>query len=472
MFKKIVQLSGILLVFLFLFYVALSWVLFFQDTRALLAISNFYPYLRTGLFATQTYLMHYKLNTVPTLLFALFAIASFFFYFNSLMQNISLRKTIIFGLLFGFIIFISYPILSTDIFSYIFSDRIATVYHQNVWQVVPLTHDNDPFAIMADWKNTTRVYGGVNQLIYTGPSLLGGNNLPLLVVLYKLVSTIFALGIFFILYLLLRNTEKNKNKLARDMRMLLWNPLFLLELFGSGHNDSIMIFFTLLALYFYNKKKLLLTGVALALAVQVKLIPILLFVFVIVSLLQKKAYRDGTLFVTSFILINSISFWLMGVSPITFAQRVSYNAGVYWQSLPNLLRYIYPNINMVFTVSFILIFCLLVIYQIRSKQKSLFIYAYSLVFYLFCFITAYWNWYALWVLTLIPLLQNTRFRFFILLFSFTSLMAYPFYWLSLRYNYQNIFWPISIYLFVFILPLTVYLFSKKKRISEQIALLL
>src|SRR6266568_1156291 len=235
MFKKIVQLSGILLVFLFLFYVALSWVLFFQDTRALLAISNFYPYLRTGLFATQTYLMHYKLNTVPTLLFALFAIASFFFYFNSLMQNISLRKTIIFGLLFGFIIFISYPILSTDIFSYIFSDRIATVYHQNVWQVVPLTHDNDPFAIMADWKNTTRVYGGVNQLIYTLPSLAGGNNVVLLVILYKFVSSLFTAGIVWILYLLLKNGGKNKLSIARNLRIVIWNPLFLVELFGSGH---------------------------------------------------------------------------------------------------------------------------------------------------------------------------------------------------------------------------------------------
>jgi len=221
MFIKIVQLSGIFLALLFLFYVALSWILFFQDTRALLAISNFYPHLRTVLFATQTTLMHYKLNTVPTLLFAIFAIASFFFYFNSLQQNITLRKTVIFSLIFGFIIFFSYPTLSTDIFSYIFSDRIATVYHQNVWQVVPLTHNFDPFAIMADWKNTTRVYGEVNQLIYTLPSMLGGNNVVLLVVLYKFVSSIFTIGIFWILYLLLKSTGENKNKIAKDMRIIL-----------------------------------------------------------------------------------------------------------------------------------------------------------------------------------------------------------------------------------------------------------
>ncbi len=215
----------------------------------------------------------------------------------------------------------------------------------------------------------------------------------------------------------------------------------------------------------------MLAGVALAFAVQVKIIPIFLFVFFIVALLQKKAFRDSIIFMVSFIMVNIISFWLMGVSPLTFAQRVSYNAGVYWQSLPNLLHHAYQNINIVFNFGFILLFCFLVIYQIFSKQKLLLIYAYSLVLYLFFFTTAYWNWYALWVLTLIPLLQNARFKFLILLFSFTSLLAYPFYWLSLRYNYQNIFWPISIYLFVFILPLVVYFLSKNKKVTKRIAVL-
>src|SRR5205823_6223176 len=119
---------------------------------------------------------------------------------QSFKQNISVKKTIIYGIFFGIILFFSYPALSSDIFSYIFSDRIVTVYHQNVWQVVPLTHNSDPFAIMADWKNTTRVYGEVNQLIYTIPSIVGGNNVIVLVLLYKFVSSLFTLGIIWTLY--------------------------------------------------------------------------------------------------------------------------------------------------------------------------------------------------------------------------------------------------------------------------------
>jgi alpha-1,6-mannosyltransferase len=469
--QRYIKSSGILLGVCFSVYLFLSWILLFRDKRALTGISHFYPSFHSLLFNLQIFLLHHNLNTIPTFVFAILICAAFFFYFQSLKQNISVKKTIIYSLMFGFILFISYPILSTDIFSYIFSDRIATVYHQNVWQVVPLTHNADPFAIMADWKNTTRVYGGVNQLIYTIPSTLGGNNIVFLVILYKFVSGLFAAGIIWILYLLLKHTEKNKNIIARNMRILIWNPLFLIELFGSGHNESIMIFFTLLSYLFFQRKRFFLTGFVLACAVQVKIIPILLFTFLIISLLQKKAFKNIISLIASFILVNTISFWLMATSPVTFAQRVSYNAGVYWQSLPNLFRYMNFHNSYFFTGFFLLIFCLLIFYQIRSKQNPLLFYAYALVIYLFFFATAYWNWYSLWVLTVIPLLQNPRFKFFIISFTFTSLMAYPLYWLSLRYDYQSIIWPIVTYLFVFILPVIILLLTWRKKLAKQVALL-
>jgi alpha-1,6-mannosyltransferase len=286
--KILLQHCGTLLLICLFFYSCLSWVLFFRDGRALIAISHFYPAISSKLYGIQIFLSHHNLNTVPTILFLIFAVCAFFIYFLSIKQNINLRITVIFSLLFGLVIFFSYPVLSTDIFSYIFSDRIATVYHQNVWTVLPITHNSDPFAIMADWKNTTSIYGAVNHLIYTVPSVLGGNNFILLVIMYKLVSVIFAIGIMVILYMLLKSAKSNTNNIARNIRVVFWNPLFLLEIFGSGHNDSIMIFFTLLASYFFNKKNYVIAGLALACAVQIKLIPVLLFVFFAIYLFQKE----------------------------------------------------------------------------------------------------------------------------------------------------------------------------------------
>ena len=183
--KFIVQHCGFLLLICLLFYTFLSWVLFFRDYRALLAIRNFYPALGPFLFGTNTYLSHHYLNTIPTFLFFLFAIVAFFLYFLSIKINITTKNTIVFSLIFGFILFLSYPVLSSDIFSYMFSQRIATVYHQNIWTVLTITHNFDPFAIMADWKSTTSIYGGVNSLIYSVPSIISGNNFVISLIQFK-----------------------------------------------------------------------------------------------------------------------------------------------------------------------------------------------------------------------------------------------------------------------------------------------
>lgn len=465
--KFILQHCGFLLLFCLLFYSALSWVLFFRDYRALLAIRNFYPKLASFLFGTQAFLSHHNLNTVPTFLFLLFAIFSFLIYFYSIKQNITVHNTVLFSLLFGIVIFISYPVLSTDIFSYMFSQRIATVYHQNIWTIVPITHNTDPFAIMADWKNTTSIYGGVNSLIYSVPSIIGGNNFIVSLIMFKLVSALFAFAILRILFLLLKNNKKTGSEIAKNLRLIFWNPLFLLEIFGSGHNDSIMIFFSLLAFYFYNKKNYVFAGVALACAVQIKLIPILLFVFITLYIFQKKLYRELFLFAGSFIISNIICFLLMAVNPLLFVQRVSYNSGVYWQSLPNIVRYFIPGSSPVFVILFIIVLLALIIYQIRTKTKPLSMYAYALALYLLFFAAAYWNWYVLWLLTLVPFVENVKFKFTVVIFSFMSLLAYPIYWLSLRYDYQSIIWPVITYLLIAIVPVLLYFFIQKIPFTKQ-----
>jgi hypothetical protein len=465
--KVLSQYCGFLLLFCLLFYTFLSWVLFFRDFRAILGISHFYPGLLSPLTGTMVFLTHHGLNTIPTLLFLIFAVCAFFIYFLSIKQNITIRTTVIFSILFGFFLFFSYPILSTDIFSYIFSDRIATVYHQNIWTVLPIIHNSDPFAIMSDWKNTTSIYGGVNLLVYSVPAIWGGNNFVTLVILYKLVSFIFAFGTLAVLYLLLRSNKNTSTNIAKNIRLVFWNPLFLLEIFGSGHNDSVMIFFTLLAYYFFIKKNHAIAGVVLACAVQIKLIPVLLFIFIALYLFQKKLYKQCSLFAVSFIISNIICFWLMGVSPITFAQRVSYNAGVYWQSLPNIVRYFIPGSSPVFIFLFIGVLIGFIIYQIRAKQPPLKIYAYTLTIYLFFFAAAYWNWYALWILTLLPFLENAKFKFIIIIFSFMSILAYPLYWLSLRYDYHSMIWPVITYLLISIVPVTLYFLMQKIPFIKQ-----
>ena len=134
----------------------------------------------------------------------------------------------------------SYPILSTDIFSYIYSDRVLVEYGQNPWLVKPGVFPDDPFGLLADWTEQTKVYGLVNQIIYLPAAVLGGGKLLPTVVTYKLVALIYLLLTLAIVIGLVRDLEEVKQ--ANIIRALFWNPLLVLEFAGAGHNDIAMAF--------------------------------------------------------------------------------------------------------------------------------------------------------------------------------------------------------------------------------------
>jgi alpha-1,6-mannosyltransferase len=440
-----------ILVGCFFIYSILSWILLFRDKRALTGISHFYPAISDLLFSTQTYFLHHGLNTLPTFLFGIVSIVTFYYYLKSLTVTISLKKTIVFGIIFQIILFLSYPILSTDIFSYIFSERVATVHNANIWHVKPATFPNDPFAAIADWKDTTSVYGDVHYVLYLIPSLLGQNNLLLLTLLYKLIPAIFALGTGYVLYLLLK--LQKYDSMGIGIRLIFWNPLYLLEIFGSGHNDSIMIFFTLLSIYFFKKNQWITAGSVLALAVQVKLLPIILCFFLVLALLRKKAFMASFLFLAGFICINTLLFSFMQISPVDFLARVAYNGGIYWQSLPNIIRYFFNGGNIVVTICYLLWLVFFIMRQWKKQSSPIYSYGVVLLIYLLFVSAAYWNWYVLWIVSILPFINDRKILLLTILFSFTSLLAYPLLWLSLRFGYQLFVWPFITYIFIFGIPI-------------------
>ncbi|MGH7203663.1 MAG: hypothetical protein ACREHC_04435 [Candidatus Levyibacteriota bacterium] len=458
--KKVLQTFTLpwLLLLCFLLFTILSWILVFRDPRAIIGIGNLYPDLKTWLFSTQTHLSHYGLNSIPTILFAIISLVAIVAYIRSLAEEISLKKTILFALFFQIIIFSSYPILSTDIFSYIFSERVSTTHHQNIWQVKPAAFPNDQFGVLADWKDTTSVYGGVHYLLYIIPSLLGGNDLLALVILYKVIPALFAVGSLSLCYLLLRSEKKELT--AKRLRLVFWNPLFVLEIIGSGHNDSIMIFFMLLGIYLYRKNLWLLSGIILALAVQVKLIPLVLFFFLAATLVRKKAFIPSGLFLAGFLSINALIFSFMQVNLLTFLQRVAYNGGVYWQSLQALSQTFFPIGSKLIFGAFLVWLFFFIFRQWQKKTDPISSYVIVIFVYLLFVSAAYWNWYVLWTLPMLPFVTKRKIFLSLLILTFTSLLAYPLLWVIYRINNHSPLWPVITYLFIFGLPILTYLFTQ------------
>ena len=433
----------------FFCFVVLSWWLLFRDQRALAGFESIYPFFNGSLLATRQFLLGYSLNVLPTVLFALVSITSFAAYFLLLQKQFLVRTVIAWALFFQLITFISYPILSTDIFSYAFSQRVFVEYQENIWLVPPEKYSTDMFAQFADWKDKTNVYGVLNQIIYIPATYLGRADVFSTIVLYKLTVAVFSVASIFVLAKIL----EDKSRQAFYLKVVFWNPLFLLETVGSGHNDTILLFFILVSFLSWKQKKFALAGIFLALAVQIKLIPIICFGFCALSLLQNKKIIPLLKFITTFFTVTALSFAVMAVSPLVFLERVLYNTSSYWQSLPGLFKQFLPELTLPFTLLFG-VFCLYLVYlQVRKSLSPFLSFCLALLGYLFFFTGAYWNWYVLWLLVPVACIKNTTMRNTVLLFSFTSCLAYPLLWFSHRFAFGSPLWPIIQYALLFGVPM-------------------
>lgn len=461
--------TGIILALCFVLFAVVTWTLLLRDGRAMYAIAEFYPAVTPIIKSLEPMLVKYGVNSIPTIAFFVITIVAFLAYFVSLQQKIALKTTLIFAIIFQCIVFFSYPILATDIFSYIYIDRVTTVHEQSVWKTKPMEFANeDRFSRLADWQNVTSVYGGVYHFFSSIASRIGGEDLLASVIAYRVMAWVFGLGTMGLVYLITKHYFSETESWA--VRLLFWNPLFVMEVFSSAHNDIMMFFFALLSYFFFLKKKIVFSAIALACAVQIKLIIIVLLPFLVLYFLQQKRMKGSAVFISVFTIINLIVFFFMGIDPISFLQRVSYNVGVYWQGLPGFIHRFYPHERILLSIAFVCMVVGLLWYQWKYKVSPLYTYALCILCYLLFVASAYWNWYVLWAFFVLPCIQSRRLLTALLIFTFTSMLAYPLFWVSLRYNHEHIFWAFFMYACIFLIPLTVFLINKPLPLLRAIPL--
>jgi hypothetical protein len=431
--------------------VILTWWVLFRDQRALNGFESLYPFFNGQLISSRQLLLEYSLNVVPTILFAVLGLISFAAYLFLLKKQMPVKKVIRFALIFQFVVFFAYPVLSTDIFSYMYSNRVSSEYGQNKWLVSPDNFPDDKFGQFADWKDKTNVYGYINHLIYTPADYFGNDDVLTTLLLYKITTLIFAVATIFVLKELLSN--KSTEDQSFYLKLILWNPLFLFEILGSGHNDIFLIFFILLSILFWNRKNWLMAGILLAFSMQIKLISIVLFGYFAVKLLQNKQVKELFKYSVSFIIVNIFSFILMKVNPLTFLKRVFYNSESYWQSLPGIFEKFFPNVDIPFTIIFAIVGVTLIYLQFKKNWSPIYASLLALFMYLLFFTGAYWNWYVLWIFILIPFIKNKKIKKAVVILTFTSFMAYPLLWFSHRFGFGNPAWDILSYLWIFGVPI-------------------
>lgn len=173
------------------------------------------------------------------------------------------------------ILTISYPMLSYDVFNYMFHGKILWFYHQNPHLHAPLEYSGDLWLRFMRWVHTPSAYGPVFTAIESPSYLLGlGKFVPVLFLMKLSMSAFFIWSI----YLIGKITQKlgfTPPKVVLAQLLIGLNPFLLLDVVVNGHNDAVMISLFLYAFLLNLQKHHLKSVIAFLLSVGVKFITVL-----------------------------------------------------------------------------------------------------------------------------------------------------------------------------------------------------
>lgn len=140
------------------------------------------------------------------------------------------------------------PLLSRDMFSYIYYGRIAVVYQNNPYLVTPQKFLSDPLFSFTSlfWKNTPAVYGPFFTLLSMLLTWPAGGNITLNIYLFKLMLILCNMACILLIWNILGQHAPRRQRLGT--MLYAWNPLVLINTAGGGHNDIVMAALALVAL--------------------------------------------------------------------------------------------------------------------------------------------------------------------------------------------------------------------------------
>jgi len=184
------------------------------------------------------------------------------------------------------------PILSRDLFSYIYYGRIAAVYHSNPYLVTPQKFLSDPLFSFTSlfWKNTAVVYGPFFTLLSMLLTSVAGDGITANIYLFKAVIVAFNLGNILLIWYILGRWAPRRRRLGT--MIYAWNPLILIHSAGGGHNDVVMVFLALAALAFLLRGRKYWGFAFLTLSFLVKYVTVVLIASYLIFRFRNRE-RDG-----------------------------------------------------------------------------------------------------------------------------------------------------------------------------------
>lgn len=239
---------SMLLLWLSWFVVLLTLVIFsygFIDMNLQLSVNPLFLYLQKPLHTLV--FSHRPLTAIvfSVMLFALFGL--YVYLFIGADRIFTSWKAILWRIiLMGIILVFSYPAFSYDIFNYLTTAKIAYFYRENPYVIMPTEFTGEPYLAFTRAANKVALYGPFWILVTAIPYFLGNGNIWQTILVYKIIN--------FILYALCSFLIYKTTRSIKNVVFFAFNPLVLIEVLISCHNDVIMMFLMMIGVVMWYKK--------------------------------------------------------------------------------------------------------------------------------------------------------------------------------------------------------------------------
>ncbi len=292
-----------------------------------------------GIFSELIYLCFYLLKyyfgfldlhiqshlTAVIILLAILYLVYFWIMFKVDFNQSSVKTTFIFTVIFHLSFVFTSFFTSNDLHSYIAAGRVAN-YGANPYLATYSNYPNDTlYPIISNfWSTKTTLYGPLFLFISKAINILGNNHYLLTIVLFKSILIIVNLLNVYLVYKITHH--------AKSIYLFGWNPLIIYELAANAHNESLLIFFLLLAFLFIKNGSFAYSFFFLTLSVLLKYSSAIIAPFYAVSLLKanstaRKKCSDLVLIGASCLLVVGVVYYPFWQGKASFAYLLTYYRG-------------------------------------------------------------------------------------------------------------------------------------------------
>ncbi len=337
---------------------------------------------------------------------------------------------------------VMHPVFSGDMMEYLVRGRLLGLYHVSPYRHLPAEFPGDILFPYSTWKNNPDSYGPVWVYLETLPALVFPNSVTGMIWLEKMILlTTGVLAIYYFNRIIRQSGFSRRNQL---LALFAFNPLLLISTVIDGHNDTAMLAFTLVSVYFLRNRCFSRVFFFWTLAFLIKYTVLLVLPFLIVIAVKEEWKRRESfpfLFIARELTVNTLCI-IFFFAPLwggkdTFLALIRASEWFYTNTIPYAMYqglmtigfHVQPVLlKSFFLLTYLLVYLFILFLFCREERMDprRFFRLFALIY--LCFYPTitipFGLHYLLWALPWIILAQWPLSEFLVTLYAFTGLFSY------------------------------------------------